>query len=529
MSSESTTGGSSQQLKEEQSITDDDTIDWSKESIKRYFLTRFPSLFEIHLENTKYLNPVPALRKVTLRNWNYFFMGMAAWFSASFDFFITAVCATQISESLDVTTEQITWGLSAVLMLRSSGAIIFGYWTDKSSRKWPFITTCALFCVLQLATGFVKTYQQFLAVRALSGIAMGGTYGTAAATSLEDAPVEARSFLSGLFFAAYPFGLIFAAIFWKAFQNTAETWKSVFFFSAGIPFLLIIWRLCFPETEFFTRVLKARVLIKEDELKNGTYHKLTIKEHLAQTKIAISKYWVLFVYLVLLMSAPNYLIHAAQDLFPTFLRKQVELSENLITITVVVTNLGGVIGAVVVGSAMEVLGRRLSLMICCICGGAFLYPAFMVHASGSTIPGGFFLYFFVIGIWGIIPAHLSELSPQDSRVFISGLAYQLGNLAASASSTIETQLAHNWPVGFDADGNPDKYNYGKVMAILTGAVFIYCLFITFVGHEKFHRNLSSPLMTDYIDKVIANETSDEEKFSFDDSEGLNKKKEKDSD
>jgi MFS family permease len=47
-------------------------------------------------------------------------------------------------------------------------------------------------------TGFCQTYQQFLACRALFGVAMGGLYGNAAATALEDCPEEARGLMSGM-------------------------------------------------------------------------------------------------------------------------------------------------------------------------------------------------------------------------------------------------------------------------------------------------------------------------------------------
>ena len=69
-----------------------------------------------------------------------------------------------------------------MLMLRSVGSIIFGLAADRYGRKWPFIVNNLLFIVLELGTGFCSTYNQFLAVRALFGIAMGGLYGNAAAT-----------------------------------------------------------------------------------------------------------------------------------------------------------------------------------------------------------------------------------------------------------------------------------------------------------------------------------------------------------
>lgn len=91
-------------------------------------------------------------------------------------------------------------------MLRSVGAIIFGIAADRWNRKWPFVVNMLLFIVLELGAGFSQTWKQFLATRALYGIAMGGLYGNVAATALEDCPIEARGIISGLLQQGYAFG-----------------------------------------------------------------------------------------------------------------------------------------------------------------------------------------------------------------------------------------------------------------------------------------------------------------------------------
>jgi MFS family permease len=60
-------------------------------------------------------------------------------------------------------------------MLRSVGALIFGSLADRYGRKWPMIINLCAFIVLELGTGFTNNLHQFLGVRALYGIAMGGT------------------------------------------------------------------------------------------------------------------------------------------------------------------------------------------------------------------------------------------------------------------------------------------------------------------------------------------------------------------
>lgn len=75
-------------------------------------------------------------------------------------------------------------------MLRSVGALFFGFFSDRYGRKWVFIFNLCLFIVLELATGFCNTLSQFLGVRALYGIAMGGIIPLFAENSTVTNPVN---------------------------------------------------------------------------------------------------------------------------------------------------------------------------------------------------------------------------------------------------------------------------------------------------------------------------------------------------
>jgi SHS family lactate transporter-like MFS transporter len=183
-------------------------------------------------------------------------------------------------------------------MLRSVGSIIFGLLADRYGRKWPFIVNCALFVVLELGTGFVNTFNQFLAVRSLFGIAMGGMYGNAAATALEDVPSEARGLMSGIFQQAYAFGFLLATALGRGFINTVgHEWRPLFWFTAGLPVLLIVARLFMPETDTYLER-------KELREKGDNIGKVFIEEG----KIALREYWLLLIYLVLLMAGFNFMV-----------------------------------------------------------------------------------------------------------------------------------------------------------------------------------------------------------------------------
>jgi len=57
--------------------------------------------------------------------------------------------------------------------------------------------------------------------------------------------------------------------------------------------------------------------------------------------------------------------------------------------------------------------------------------------------GGFLMQFMVQGAWGIVPAHLNELSPPSVRAILPGFAYQLGNLAMSRMGPFQAGIAES--------------------------------------------------------------------------------------
>ncbi len=58
----------------------------------------------------------------------------------------------------------------------------------------------------------------------------------------------------------------------------------------------------------------------------------------------------------------------------------------------------------------------------------------------------------VQGAWGVIPAHLTEMSPDAIRGFYPGVTYQLGNLLAAFNLPIQERLAaaHGYPFALAA-------------------------------------------------------------------------------
>lgn len=187
----------------------------------------------------------------------------------------------------------------------------------------------------------------------------------------------------------------------------------------------------------------------------------------------------------------------SQDLYPTMLTNQFKFSANAVTVTQVVANLGAMTGGTTIGYCSQIFGRRFSIIFISIIGGALLYP-YTFTSSKAVIAAAFFEQFCVQGAWGVIPVHLMELSPGSFRTFVVGTSYQLGNLASSASSTIESTIGERFPLPpIKKEGKTIKrYNYGKVICIFMGAVYAYVILLTFVGPERRGRNLDVEHDTD---------------------------------
>jgi SHS family lactate transporter-like MFS transporter len=156
-----------------------------------------------------------------------------------------------------------------------------------------------------------------------------------------------------------------------------------------------------------------------------------------------------------MMALMNFLSHGTQDLYPHFLQSAprsftISTAANL----AILYNVGALLGALVFGRLSERIGRRRSL-VCATLLALCIIPAWAFGKSlGVLAMGAFLMQVGVQGAWGIIPAHLNELSPAAVRGLLPGLAYQLGNFVASPVNTIEyalrDRLGYSWALaGFE--------------------------------------------------------------------------------
>jgi MFS transporter, SHS family, lactate transporter len=147
-----------------------------------------------------------------------------------------------------------------------------------------------------------------------------------------------------------------------------------------------------------------------------------------------------FAYLVLLMTAITCFSHGSQDLYPDFLRTVHGFSSLAVSNLAILYNVGAIAGALAIGHLSQKIGRRRSILLAL--GIAVLaLPAWAFGGSFSALAAGAFaMQFGVQGVFGVIPAHLNELSPATARSLFPGVVYQLGMLIGAPSVGVEFDL-----------------------------------------------------------------------------------------
>jgi MFS transporter, SHS family, lactate transporter len=201
----------------------------------------------------------------------------------------------------------------------------------------------------------------------------------------------------------------------------------------------------------------------------------------SQTGSDILTYLGTFAFLVVLMFAFNSFSHGSQDLYPTFLTKDHRFSPQTVGLIAIVANIGALFGGIVFGSWSEKIGRRKAIVIAALLS----LPVIPLWVYSRTVPmlalGGFVMQFMVQGAWGVIPAHLNELSPAAVRGTFPGLAYQMGNLLSSRNGVWQAKFAEQHYAG----------RFAPVLAWTLLIVATLVAVVTGIGRERRGADMSS--------------------------------------
>src|SRR5205807_3614869 len=375
---------------------------------------------------------------------NTFIACFLGWTLDALDFFLLTFVFAPVAHDFGRTIPEVTFAITITLIMRPLGAFIFGWLGDRFGRRVPLMIDIVFYSVVELRTAFAPNFATFLLLRALFGIGMGGEWGLGASLAMESLPTQTRGLFSGILQQGYAFGYLLAAIvYWIVFPYFG--WRGLFV-AGAMPALLVLY-------------IRARV-------PESPAWKKPEKDFATVTISTFRRALPLFIYVVLLMTAFNYMSHGTQDLYQTFLETQRGLAVKQKAIVGIIYAFGAICGGTIFGHLSQSWGRRRAIIIAAVCG-LILVPMWVFSPGLSLlVTGGFLMQFMVQGAWGIVPVHLNELSPPALRGTFPGLAYQLGNFFAANAAVVEAKLAQTFR---GADNRPD---YAKALAVFAATIFV---------------------------------------------------------
>ncbi len=385
------------------------------------------------------------------------------WTMDAFDYFVVVLVYADVGTDFGVSLTRMAFLTTVTLLMRPIGAAVFGAWADRVGRKKVLIVDVAFYSLVGFLCAFAPNFTTLLVLRLLYGLGMGGEWGLGASLAMEKVPPSRRGLVSGILQQGYAVGYMLAAVVYLAIDNwTSWGWRGLFAFSILPALLSLFLRSRVEESETW-----------EQTRANTVKSKTTLREIMARPKVLRR-----FIYLILLMTAFNWMSHGTQDIYPTFMKDGLGFSPNTALYIAIVYNVGAILGGTIMGALSERIGRRAVVIICAVLGLPIL-PLFAAsHTIGLVCLGSFLMQFVVQGAWGVIPAHLTEQSPAEIRGFYPGVTYQLGNCLAAFNLPIQERLA-------------DSHSYTFALGSTLVVVFIAVAVLAAIGTESRGQRLST--------------------------------------
>jgi MFS transporter, SHS family, lactate transporter len=408
--------------------------------------------------NIQFLGP---FRRLAPAQRNAFFAAFLGWALDAFDFFIVIFCVSAIATEFNAKISAVTQAVFLTLAMRPVGALLFGIMAERFGRRVTLMIDIIAFSVFEVASAFAPSLKAFLILRALFGIAMGGEWGVGSALAFETLPSESRGFFSGILQEGYTTGYLLAALAYGTLF-TFIGWRGMFLLGA-LPALLVLF-------------IRSKVGESPAWLKDRA-----TKAQRARTGPGILTYAGTFFFLALLMASFNSFSHGTEDLYPTFLQKNLGFSPHTVGLIGVIAAIGGLIGGTLFGALSERWGRRRTIVIASLLTIPIIPLWAYSHSVAMLAVGSFLMRFMVQGAWGVIPAHLNELSPPAVRGTFPGLAYQLGNLISSNNIVLQAKLVEG----------PFKGSYPPMFLWTVVIVASVVASMTASGEEKKGTDLSN--------------------------------------
>jgi len=363
--------------------------------------------------------------------------GFGGWMLDAFDVQLFALILSAVLVDLDIPKQ--TGGLlaSATLVAAAAGGLAFGFLADRYGRRPALIGSVLLYSVFTGACGLAGSVTGLLVFRVLLGLGMGGEWASGAALVSEIWPAEHRGKALGFMQSAWAVGYALAALV-TLLMLDRWGWRAVFFVGV-LPALFIVWiqrRVEEPEIWQARRAAAPAARGRFTDIFRGRMLPLT-------AAVTLMNACTLFAWWGFNTWVPAYLkLPAAEG--------GIGLSTQVMSILIIVNQVGMWFGYITFGYISDALGRKRTYVVYLLTAAVLLSFYATTRQPWILLALGPFVAFFGTGYFSGFGAVTAEIYPTDVRATAQGFTYNIGRLASAFAPFTVASLAqsHGFGIAF---------------------------------------------------------------------------------
>ena len=389
----------------------------------------------------------------TPHRWRVLWATFVAYLFDSYDLTVLAI-------ALPVLLKVLSIGLPEGGLLGSStalgamvGGVVFGLIAENYGRRFALVLALVWLGAAMAAVYLVDTWAQWMVLRLLMGIAIGGIWGPCAALIAQHWSPEYRGRAASFVFSSFAIGAVVASLVGRLVVDIQWQWL----FVAGavsVPAALLV-RALIPAD------IKGAAPAAAKAGSDGVGIGAIFQGGLARTTLAAT--------LVSIVNLAGY--WGAAFWIPTFLTKERGLSLSAMFGFSFVMYVGMFFGFQFFGMLADLIGRRRSMMaafaLCAVAIGVYivvLNPVFLFW-------WGFVVGFGLCGAGGILGAYYAELFPERVRAYAGGFCWNMGRIGAMLAPYTIGVIGKSYGLQFGLAVTCAVYAVGTAMLLMLPETF----------------------------------------------------------
>lgn len=393
--------------------------------------------------------------KPTGKHFSILLMSWAGWMFDFYDLILYTFLLIPIKKELLLTDVEVSYVLGASLASTAVGGVVFGYLSDKFGRKSVLQWTILTYSIGTFFSGFASGIWMLLIFRILTGLGVGGEWGTGQTYIGETFPPKVRGRYGAFMQTGAPVGIALASVI-GGYVAPVIGWRWCFFISV-LPALLVVFiRKSLPESDMWLERQHAPAVIDKLVGKGkGKFSQLFSKEH--------RKYFLLALVLAIFDMSAYWFTYSWM---PGYLHEQRQFTMSKSAAWMLVTQGGGFIGYFTFGFFADRIGRRPAYTIYSIIMAAGLVMITLLWDTIVVYQWLILLCMFLVGfgtgMFGGYGPLFSELFPTSIRSTAMGTAFNVARGIQFLTPVIIAWVA----VSYGLSGG---IFIASIFALLTGA------------------------------------------------------------